>query len=114
MLKGEVVTAHALFEVTSKISYEYGDRLICKIYIYILSVSTLIKDVYLEQWFPTCGTRTPGDTRRTFVVRENNIGDGGKHQKEDLKYEHKTKQSYSFAKRDLCEGCHQTRSPLVI
>jgi hypothetical protein len=20
---------------------------------------------HLEQWFPTCGTRTPGDTRRT-------------------------------------------------
>jgi hypothetical protein len=30
--------------------------------------------INLNQWFPTCGTRTPG-------VCENNIGNGRKHQK---------------------------------
>jgi hypothetical protein len=42
-----------------------------------------INELYrIKQKFPTCGTRTPGGTPRTgWGVRENNICDGGKHQK---------------------------------
>jgi hypothetical protein len=43
---------------------------------------------HLEHWFPTCGTRTPGGTRRPgWGVRKNNNGNAGKHtqKKKELK-----------------------------
>jgi hypothetical protein len=40
----------------------------------------------LDQKFPTCGTRSPGGTWWTALgVRENDIGNGGKHPEKELK-----------------------------
>jgi hypothetical protein len=38
--------------------------------------------IVVNQWIPTCGTRSPGVLRGGPVgVRENNFGNGGKHKK---------------------------------
>jgi hypothetical protein len=40
-------------------------------------------------------------------VRENNIGNGGKHQKRGVKIKNKNKaMKFLFTKGDLCQSCH--------
>jgi hypothetical protein len=51
-----------------------------------------------------------------LAVGENNIGIGGKHQKQEVRIKTQ-KQSYEvlvYKERDLCESYHYTCPPLVI
>jgi hypothetical protein len=51
------------------------ESLICNL---LLHLYTFICGIWLVQWFPTCGTRTPGGYAADRLgVRENNIGNGG-------------------------------------